>query len=70
MCLQILSGFFLCQVSLEKVVFRCAQTYVTEKYSSHRLNLLNFVRIVMFDLESALENAKLAILEQIANFFF
>ena len=31
----------------------------------HSLNLLNFVCIILFNIETALENAKLAIIEQL-----
>ena len=37
--------------------------HVIENVHVHSLNMLNFVCIVGFDFEKALENAKLAILE-------
>ena len=45
--------------------FRCGQTYVFEEYPYACLNLLNFVYIVVCDVETALDNVKLAIVLQI-----
>lgn len=48
-----------------KVVFKCCQMYVIEKCPNAWFNLLKFCLYVAFDAEAVLENAKLAILEQI-----
>ena len=55
----------------EKIVFWCGSTYVTKKYPyMYSLNLLIFVHIVVFNVETALENAKLVILEGLQLHFF
>ena len=50
---------------LEKLVLRCGQAYVLQNIHKHSLNLLSFVYVVVFDVETVLVNNQLAILERL-----
>ena len=62
-------NFLRCSVLLIKVRKSCFLDVVKHKLlkniNVHSLNLLNFVCIVVFDVETAIQNAKLIILERL-----
>ena len=55
----------ICWLRSETVVFTCSQTVPLKNIHIHNLSLLNFVFIVVFDVEAVPENTKLAILERL-----
>ena len=63
---QLFSGFFsFADESQKKLFSDVVKHMLLKNIHTHSLNLLNFVCIVGFDAEIALENAKLAILERL-----
>ena len=59
---EILSDILLCRVKSEKLYLVVARHMLLKNIHIHSLNVLNCVYIVVFDVETAIDNAKLAIL--------